>query len=734
MENRVIVRLFRFVSSLAGVSVIVWALFESRFRDAEGFLNGGVCFPISVGVALVILGWAISGRYSKSAFWFTLALMGQAAALQLIEAGPYVRYQHYKTFHYVLTDTSPAVLVLLIFQILAVTGGWIGRWPAIRNWIVHHFKVWQLFGIGLIFFLSSAAASLGISKFITELVLATFIQVVNLGTIILMVCSLPKEKLSLWKQRFDRWFGWSTRESIGKSKGVDRFVLIAVAWVIILSSVLCLLSYQGFPHIPDEVMYLYQARYMADGSLTVPAPPVPEAFSFYLVPHESDRWYSIFPPGWPFVLALGVILGIPWLVNPFLAGLNIVLVYTLIRDVSDRAKARFALFLLCLSPWYIFMAMSFMSHTFTLTCVLSAALCVNRARKSGKTIWGGMGGMAIGMVSLIRPLDGLIVAGILGLWAVGVGGRRLKFSSIIALVLGAITIGATVLIYNKQITGDPVTFPLSAYYEKYFGHKSNALGFGPERGLGWAHDPFPGHGPLDALVNAHFNLFAINIELLGWSTGSLLLVVLLLFSKNKSQSVYFLFIIICAIAAAYSLYWFSGGPDFGARYWYLMIIPLIGLTVRSIQMLQEYPEMGKSDVRFGSARVGVAFLSLSLMALINFFPWRAIDKYHHYRCRRPDIVSLAEEYGFGRSLVLIRGDDSDYLSAWIFNPLDPFADAPVYAWNRNSEIETRLLEAYSDRPVWFVDGPSITQGSFKVIDGPLSPLQVRGKPGDGDKI
>jgi hypothetical protein len=728
------VRLLRLVSLLSGIAFVVWALFDPRFRDAEGFLVGGFCLPFSAGVALILLGWAITGRYKGFAFWFALALTGQAVALQLIQAGPYVRYQHYKTIDRVLRDTHPVILALLIVQIVSVAGGLAGRWPTIRDWISRHFRVWQLFGIGLVCFLSSAAASFRISKYITELVFATFVQAVNLGNIVLMVWALPAEVLISWKQRLDRFFSQSGNRNSKKSGRIDHFALLAAGWVIVLSSVLCLLSYQRFPHIPDEVMYLYQARYLANGSLTVPAPAVPEAFSLYMIPIESHRWYSIFPPGWPLILALGVLLGVPWLVNPVLAGLNILLCYVLVQGIADRWKARVVAFLLCVSPWYIFMGMNFMSHTFTLTCALIATLGIVKARRSGKAIWGWLGGAATGMVSLIRPLDGVIVAGLLGLWAMGFGGRRLKFYSIIAFVVGAVVIGATIFAYNKQVTGDPTTFPLTAYYEKYFGHKSNAIGFGPERGLGWAIDAYPGHNPIEALINANLNTFSVNIELFGWSTGSLLLIALLLFSRNKQRGDYLMFVIIFVIAATYSLYWFSGGPDFGARYWYLMIIPLMGLTVSGIQMLQENFKVGASDVHFDSPRVVVAFLSLSLMALLNFFPWRATDKYYHYRGRRPDIASLAKEYHFGRSLVLVQGDDSDYLSAWIYNPLDLSADVPVYAWNRDSETEAKLLAVYSDRPVWTVNGPSITHGPFKVIDGPLSPSQVGKRMDHGDKL
>ena len=380
------------------------------------------------------------------------------------------------------------------------------------------------------------------------------------------------------------------------------------------------------------------------------------------------------------------------------------------------------------------MSMNFMSHTFTLTCALAAALCIVKARKSGSAIWGGLGGVATGLVSLIRPLDGLIVAVSLGLVTLGINGRRLKISAIAAFVVSTIIIGATILAYNKQITGDPTTFPLTAYYEQYYGHKSNALGFGPERGLGWAIDPFPGHSPLEALINANLNTFAINIELFGWSTGSLFFIILFIFSGRMKRSEYFLLAFIMVVVVAYSLHWYSGGPDFGARYWYLILIPLVMLTVKSVQFFDDYSFHNsiRSCNLYTSAMIVV--MTLCVISFINFFPWRAIDKYHHYRGRRPDIAYLAKKYSFGRSLVLVQGDSADYLSAWIYNPLHPFADAPIYAWDQNLEIRARVLEAYPDRPVWIVKGTSITHGPFQVIDGPLSISQVRKRESNEDRF
>jgi hypothetical protein len=366
------------------------------------------------------------------------------------------------------------------------------------------------------------------------------------------------------------------------------------------------------------------------------------------------------------------------------------------------------------------MSMNFMSHTITLTFALTAAIALVRAKKTDKAVWGFIGGMAVGMVSLIRPPDGFIAAALLGIWAIGIRGQRLKASSVVAFVLGVALIGALVLPYNKHITGSATKFPLQAYYETYHGPKVNAFGFGPDRGLGWAIDPFPGHSPIDALVNANLNTFSMNIELFGWSTGSLIIAALVLFSGEMRRNDHLMLAVIIATLGVYSLYWFSGGPDFGARYWYLMLLPLVALTVRGIQILQRMLESGTAGSTTNGTRVIVAVFSLSALALINYFPWRSIDKYHHYRGMRPGIRALAAQYGFGRSLVLIRGNSSDYQSAWVHNPTDFRADAPVYAWDRDPNIRAQLLKAYPDRDVWIVNGPSITNGGFEVAVRPVS--------------
>ena len=718
-KPEVIFQILRFLVWVAGLSTLIWALLDPRFRDAEGFFTGEISFPISVSVALLFLGWGIKSRLWRFTFWFTLALLGQASALQLIDAGKIMRYQHYKPLERLLTETHPLLLIILAMQIIAVLYEVYQHKQAINPFLKEHFKFWQIAGIALVFILSSATVSPQISRYIGEVLIAAFIQLINLGTLILMVLAIPRGMLSKPKKWFSRLFGSADEDNSQNSRLVDKFILSAALWVSLLAALLSVYSYQRHPHIPDEVAYIYQARILANGTLSMPAPPVQEGFEVYLMQFDGPRWYPAPPVGWPAALAFGELFGAAWLVNPILGGINTILIYILLGSLYNRRTARIAVFLLCLSPWYIFMAMNYMTHTFTLTTALIAALGVIWSRQKGQARWALLSGISLGWMSLIRPLEGLIWALLLGLWAIGVGGDRLKFRSIVGMVLGAVLVGSLVLPYNQVLTGDASSFPINLHTNQRFGENSNAYGFGPDRGMGWPIDPNKGHSPLDALINANLNTFSINIELFGWGIGSLLLVAIKLFSGSYNRSDLLMMSVIAAVFIAFFFYYFSGGPDFGARYWFLMIVPLVALSVRGIQFLENEISTGQVNPEFVGTRIILAVLFLSILALINFFPWRAIDKYFHYLGMRPDVRNIAQEHNFENSLVLIGGDEHpDYASAFVYNPVDFNNDAPIYAWDRTPEVRTELINAFPDRQVWFIDSPSTTQSGYFITDGP----------------
>jgi hypothetical protein len=188
---------------------------------------------------------------------------------------------------------------------------------------------------------------------------------------------------------------------------------------------------------------------------------------------------------------------------------------------------------------------------------------------------------------------------------------------------------------------------------------------------------------------------------------------------------YVMFTVIGCIIGIHTFYWFGGGPDFGARYWYLVILPCVALTVRGMQHLAEKFGVERAQDSFVHFRCTFFVMALCFLTLVNYFPWRAIDKYFHYRGQRPDIRYLEKEHNFGRSLVLIKGKRHiGYSSAAVYNPVNFSDDKPIYAWDKNPEIRKQLLKNYPDRKVWIVNGPSITQKGFELISGPSDARQL----------
>jgi len=698
----------------AGLAFIVFAFLDPRFRDGEGILSGSVCLPLAAGLALAVCGATVAGVWRRFGLWLALTLLGQAATLQLIDAGRRIHYQHYLPLDGNLFQNHLVPLLIVTAQAAIAGTAFVHYRKPFFGWIRANFRPWTLFLIGAGFTLSSTAASADPAMHVQETIFGTILQAVNLVTLLMAAASLPAAGIPPWKARLECWIA------------SPKLPAVAALWVFSVAALLSYFVYQNHPHVPDEVAYLYHAQALAAGHLSVPAPAVPQAFEMYLIDVKDGAWFASPPPGWPALLALGWLADVPWLVNPLLAGINMLLVWELLRKLCGRRSAALGLLLLATSPWHVFMAMNFMTHTFTLFCVLAAAWAILRCRETDKAAWAWAAGAATGVGSLIRPLDGVIAAAVLGLWMIGVGGRRMKYSSIAGFVLATGFVGVLVFHYNQYLTGKPTSFPLNVYLDRVFGEGRNALGFGSHIGFDFGGlDAFPGHGIADVIVNAKLNTFSLNVELFGWAAGSLLLILLLVFSGRLERRDWRMLGIIGLVVGTFSLYWYSGGPDFGARYWYLMLIPLIVLAIRSINFLEN------SVSAQNRARVLGGVLILCALTAVNYFPWRAIDKYYHYLNMRPDIRELAQQRDFQNSLVLIRGWwHPDYASAWIYNPLYFNYDAPlyislesIYAAHWKSDRADELVKAYPDRKIWLVDGPSITKAGYR-LRGEISPEEL----------
>ena len=120
------------------------------------------------------------------------------------------------------------------------------------------------------------------------------------------------------------------------------------------------------------------------------------------------------------ILSLGVLVDLEWLVNPAMAAASIPLAHTLLRRELDRATANAVILLMAVSPWFLAMSASFMSHTATLALWLAACLLLSKARVARAAqamLFALSSGLLMGLLFLARPMDGVVVGTLTGLWS-----------------------------------------------------------------------------------------------------------------------------------------------------------------------------------------------------------------------------------------------------------------------------------------------------------------------------
>ena len=598
--------------------------------------------------------------------WLALLALGQAALFQFTNAGNTLHYQHLALDQW--QSHLPALAVLIV-QAVAVAIGLARVGAPVRGA--------RLLVLVALVVAVSAAPSRDVRFYALELAVAGVIACVQFGNLWLASSSLPRD----WAVRIPVW-------------------ALALA-VSVAAAALNLTVYENHPHIADELAFLLQGRMYAQGLIAIAPPPVPAAFEIDLFVKGAREWFSCTLPGYPLLLALGHLVGAPWLINALLAGANVVLAHRLFVRVLPASAAALATLLLAASPWNLFLAMSFMSHTAGLTFLLLTLLPMVRFVQQGGLHRLAFSGLALGALWSTRMLDATAIAAASALFLLV---RTRRIAPVAAFMAGFLVPAGAMLAYNARLTGNPFYTTLNYYFDTTYSPGVNRLGFGPDVGLSWAFDPYPGHSVADALINSVLNLFQLNTELYGWAGGSLGLLVACLLMRRWERTDTVLLGLTAFLPAVYSLYWFSGGPDFGARYWHLTLIPLVIWTARAVDR----------QSMATTAALAVIF------ATALFIPWRAADKYRGYLHMRPGLraIPFAEQ---GPALVFVRGRrHPDYASASYYNQLD-FQGAAVFAWERDAATRAAILAVYPRRRVVTVAGPTVTGNGYRILSSQAEP-------------
>ncbi len=646
------------------------------------------------------------------AWWLLLALAfaGQISALVLINAPPFAIYQHYKTWPDILTSgLLPALSVAV--ELVAALFVLVRHGSVIRQGARALARPVRVgLAVGVVLF-ASAVPAYSVSRSLQEVGTSLLVTAASALMLLALSLTIPAPAAESVGSRVAGRISLPGRSV--QAGEWDRLLPWAVAgWVVLLAVCASWFAFERLPHIDDSVSYLFQAKYFSAGRLFLPPPPDSAGFVMSQTLSDGTRWWGYGFPGWPAVLSLGALVGLPWLVNPLLGGLTVLLTHAVVRRLYDRGTANLTVLLLAVSPWLIYMSGEFMAHSLSAVWTLIAVLAVLKAVAGRRWAWMALAGAALGALFLTRPIEAFLVGPVVAGWAIARFGARLKLRDLAPMVVAGVLVAGISLPYNAALTGDPLYAPFTKWGDVTWGVGKDRIGFGPNVGHGaWPNiDPLPGHGLPDVILNANKNLFMTNFELFGWGCGSLLLILAAFVSGGWDRRDVLAVGLVGASTLGYSIYWFSGGPDLGARYWYQALVPLAILTARATTIFTDR-----------LPRVPVFVVLASLVGFLTVMPWR-FGKYHEYRGVSGAVRRLASANHFGHALVFIRSADrEDYQSAFSLNPPTLSGSETIYLWDRNPDARARIVNAFPGRSIWVVERGTVPGDTLAVWAGPLPP-------------
>jgi len=399
-----------------------------------------------------------------------------------------------------------------------------------------------------------------------------------------------------------------------------------------------------FSRVPisiDELVQLVQAKTFASGRLWQPASPTPEFFSILNMVDSNGRYYGQFPPGGPAMLALGVLVGAPWLVGPVCGAMAVAAFWSYVRVVEpQREVAVGAAVLFAIAPFAVFMSGSHMNHVPTLMWLIVAMATMARAMASSEPAPGFafLNGLALGCAATIRPVDAFAFALPAGIWYVSNAlGDRARWRDVIASGLGVAIPAAAMLWVNAQTTGKPLLFG----YQVLWG-QSHDLGF-HRAPWGMAHTPARGL----ELINLYFlrlqtYLFESSIPSLIPFLGALFL------TRKVDRFDRYLLAAAALVLGLYFAYWHDGFI-FGPRFVF-PLLPMLALwTARFPRLIRE---------RFGpgfSYRVTwYGFAVAAALAAFVSIPARAREYARSFVPMRLDYIAPARVGRVDNALIFVR--------------------------------------------------------------------------------
>jgi hypothetical protein len=482
--------------------------------------------------------------------------------------------------------------------------------------------------------------------------------------------------------------------------------------------------FDALPHLEDEHANLFQAAVFARGEIVAPAPPSKDSFFIPFTIVQNGIWFGKYTPGFPLVLALGVLAGAPWLVNALASALALLGTFLLGRDLFDADSGLLAAALGAVSPAFIILSGSLLPHPVTMAALVFFAWAFLRARRPGQAragLYSLLAGSALGLAVLCRPWTALAIAlpficlaavdalraagGMLRRVGDGKQGRNMEnggkgrsalrpyefVRAYLPLVISCLALCALLPLFNWAVTGSPLTNTYTLWWPY------DTVGFGPAVGRD------EGHTLLLGLLNARLDLVAFQTAFTGWPAPlgvplAAMPLILGLLDAPRSRKDLLLLLPPLALVVFHLAYWARAGPFYGGRY-YAEGMPFLWLLA------------ARGILKFSAGKWRLLSLRLALPVLLAWgivfqIQPRFLEGRGLYGITRegPNAVAAA---GLQNALVFIRVRKwTDYANFAALN--SPFLDGGVvFARDMGGDVNAAILAAFPGRKAYYYDGRRI---------------------------
>jgi hypothetical protein len=554
--------------------------------------------------------------------------------------------------------------------------------------------------------------------------------VLLLGLVAVLIVAIAQWAPPGIAARMEEWSGQA-------AVGVWAAVLAAVTFVVLAAT--NVVNLEHMPYVPDSIAYVFQAKIFASFRLTADPPPVEGAFDFFRPPPfalTETSWAAQYPFAHPLALAVGQLLGAPWLVPPLLGAGSVWLMFVVGRRAYNARSGLLAAVLLASSPFFIMNASDFMSHNTAAFFLLASLACV-LMRDRRPLLFGALGGLAFGLLLNTRPLTAAALSAPFGVWMllqlVPRETRRAELLRIAAFGAAGAVMALLFLGWNYTITGDAFQTGYQSTGVSFFDTSGPAPEPQPAGGVPAALGSGGQHDSALGIGNERMQLALLLLVLHGWPQfiGLAFSLLPFLLGTRKPHDWFFL---ACAVAATgVWVTYESTGVMYGPRYWYEAMPFLMLLAARGADRAADLIASGvaagqerrlDAEPALPWARVAV-FGFVGVLVALSLYGWLLGQRATWQADLVPNrasamccvlgvddrIPQLVQERDLHNALVLVDPCGNNFVCyGSVFWRNNPTLDGDIVYARDDADKRDEIIAAYPGRDVYlatYIGGPTL---------------------------